>query len=306
MSTEDRTVIAGYDGDTGYANDDTCGASQRPGNAVQKPSAEPHNSAPSGSGGTAAGVVIGAVGGLAMGAAGAYAGTRIFADDDAPKGVVEPSIDDVEESGNAAGGVGEILSAKAEDAEAIQIASSVNDDMSFSEAFAAARAEVGAGGVFEWKGNLYNTYYKEEWDAMSAEEKNEFSQSLQETDVQAGQEIVADEGEPVVAIVDDSDDEVRILGVIEENVEGQDMYIGAVEVEGENILYIDADHDGLFDVAVSDLDHNGSIDEFEILDVSEAGFSVDDMAAQMMDIDNDLLSSNDLPDYMNDADVSMC
>ena len=50
----------------------------------------------------------------------------------------------------------------------------VSDDMSFKEAFAAAREEVGPGGVFYWHGGIYGTYYKEEWDAMSAEEKAEF------------------------------------------------------------------------------------------------------------------------------------
>ena len=56
----------------------------------------------------------------------------------------------------------------------IPMATSINDEMSFSEAFAAARKEVGPGGVFEWRGNVYNTYYAEEWNAMSQEEKDEF------------------------------------------------------------------------------------------------------------------------------------
>lgn len=57
----------------------------------------------------------------------------------------------------------------------VEIADSVNDDMSFKEAFAAARAEVGAGGAFEWRGNLYGTYYANEWENMSAEEKEEYN-----------------------------------------------------------------------------------------------------------------------------------
>lgn len=40
----------------------------------------------------------------------------------------------------------------------------VNDEMSFGEAFAAARAAYGPGAVFEWNGNKYNTNYKEETD----------------------------------------------------------------------------------------------------------------------------------------------
>ena len=58
--------------------------------------------------------------------------------------------------------------------EDIDIAESVSDDMSFNEAFAAARNEVGAGGAFEWKGNMYSTFSAEEWNSMSAEEKMEY------------------------------------------------------------------------------------------------------------------------------------
>lgn len=57
----------------------------------------------------------------------------------------------------------------------LDIASSVSEEMSFSQAFAAARAELGPGGVFEWHGNVYATYTAEEWDNMSDEERNEFN-----------------------------------------------------------------------------------------------------------------------------------
>ena len=87
------------------------------------------------------------------------------------------------------GGVATILSASApidhtEDGEGashpdwtdgeVPVASSVSDDMSFSEAFAAARTEVGSGGVFEWHGNIYSTFTEEEWNGMTAEQRDEY------------------------------------------------------------------------------------------------------------------------------------
>lgn len=54
----------------------------------------------------------------------------------------------------------------------------VNDQMTFSNAFSAARNDVGAGGFFEWRGNTYNTYKKEEWDQMSLDQKNDFIASI--------------------------------------------------------------------------------------------------------------------------------
>jgi hypothetical protein len=56
----------------------------------------------------------------------------------------------------------------------VPVASSVSDDMSFSEAFAAARTEVGSVGVFEWHGNIYSTFTEEEWNGMTAEQRNEY------------------------------------------------------------------------------------------------------------------------------------
>jgi len=52
----------------------------------------------------------------------------------------------------------------------------INDDgMSFSEAFLDARNELGAGGVFEWNGQSYNTFLAEEWGNMSNEQHNEWA-----------------------------------------------------------------------------------------------------------------------------------
>lgn len=57
----------------------------------------------------------------------------------------------------------------------VKVADKVNDDMSFAEAFAAARSEVGAGGAFTWHGNVYGTYYETEWNNMSESERQAYN-----------------------------------------------------------------------------------------------------------------------------------
>ncbi len=52
------------------------------------------------------------------------------------------------------------------------------DDDTFDKAFAEARAEQGPGHAFEWHGNLYSTYFEEEWDAMDGGDRNEFYASV--------------------------------------------------------------------------------------------------------------------------------
>ncbi|WP_234736894.1 hypothetical protein [Tellurirhabdus bombi] len=59
----------------------------------------------------------------------------------------------------------------------IQIAH-VNQKMSFNDAFNAARAEAGPGGVFVWQGQTYNTYYKEEWNSLSLAQRQEYLTDL--------------------------------------------------------------------------------------------------------------------------------
>ena len=236
-------------------------------------------------------VAIGGVAGVMMGVAGTIVGTES----------AEAA------GGNAGAGTdadGAALAAAT--ATDVPVATTVNDEMSFGEAFAAARAEVGAGGVFEWHGNTYNTYYAEEWKAMSPAERQAFFAAVAGTDAAdvATATTVTD-----VDVVDDasSDDDVRVIGVYEENMDGQEVYIGAMEVGGDSVMLVDVDHDGVFDVAVVDADANGTITEDEVEDISDFAIGVDDMVLRAdMDNANELLAANDMPDYVNDADVSMC
>lgn len=56
----------------------------------------------------------------------------------------------------------------------------INDvNISFGEAFKVAREICGKGGWFIWKGDVYNTYYKEEWQALSPDEKNDYLASIE-------------------------------------------------------------------------------------------------------------------------------
>jgi hypothetical protein len=55
---------------------------------------------------------------------------------------------------------------------------SLGDDDTFDKAFAEARAAQGPGHAFEWHGNLYSTYFEEEWDDMDKGERNVFYASV--------------------------------------------------------------------------------------------------------------------------------
>ncbi len=214
-------------------------------------------------------------------------------------------------------------SLEAQVAEPAPFATTVNDEMSFNQAFVAARAELGAGGVFEWHGKTYNTFYAEEWGKMSDEERREFQESIErpaadepvvqnDEQVANAQEVndaqpVDDEEKILEATIVEEDalaNDVNVIGVFEDNVDGQDVYIGVAELDENNVMLVDVDHDGLFDVACADINADGNYTEDEIFATE---ISVDNLIAYAdLNNANEILSADDMPDYMNDADVSMC
>ena len=194
----------------------------------------------------------------------------------------------------------------------------------FNDAFAQARAQVGPGGVFEYNGRLYGTYYAEEWDNMSSQEKAEYQSRVNEVaptrhDVshephatetpehhETTPEAVPTNAEMISA--EPVDNEIRVLGVeAVQNADGQIMNVALVECEGDQALLVDVDNNGSIDVLLHDDNGDGQLQESEFHDISGAGLEVADlMQAQAVQQGDVLYASNDdMPDYINDADSIM-
>ena len=165
--------------------------------------------------------------------------------------------------------------------QAIAEADTQYDNMSFREAFDAARAELGAGGVFRWHGNIYNTYTAEEWNAKTAKEQDDFAE-------QVGAEISAEDVDTDVSIVsnnnvntnesavseqaaettENADDDVRVLGYGDVTLDnGRTVTVEELEVNGQRVAVIDVDQDGEADLAMTDLNNNQQMDEGEVIDL---------------------------------------
>lgn len=198
--------------------------------------------------------------------------------------------------------------------DAIPFATSVNDSMSFSEAFATARHEVGAGGAFVWHGTVYGTYYANEWSQMSSAEKSQFTADAIRTYHEGNTyhheaNTAVQENEAHLASHDDSADsiDVHVLGV-EQDVAIDDNTVvdmGFAYIDGHAAMLIDIDQDGGFDAAAIDLNDNGQIDEGEYGYLNpELGLTVEDFiqAADANSPVDDMYANT--PDYTNDADIS--
>ena len=118
--------------------------------------------------------------------------------------------------------------------EDIDVAGKVTDTMSFDQAFAAARDEVGMGGVFSWQGRWYNTLHKEEWDSLSLDQRQEFLEHIMQEKLpvksshQTQAQSVTTEAQP-------TETEPTL-------VEGH--------LNGQRVMGLDFDHDGVIDTVV--------------------------------------------------------
>ena len=207
----------------------------------------------------------------------------------------------------------------------VPVASSVSDDMSFSEAFTAARTEVGSGGVFEWHGNIYSTFTEDEWNGMTAEQRDEYgshfswhsdnsstetassthsstsSHSAHATDEVEVSEVTQASHTEEVAVVD-VDPEVEVLGVVHDEESGAN--IAGLAVDGQEVVLIDVNGDETFDVMGADVNGDQQLSQDEIVDISGQNLTVNDLGG-ISNPDGSLYASNNSNeiDYTNDTAV---
>lgn len=199
----------------------------------------------------------------------------------------------------------------------ISVATHVNDNMTFNEAFATARHEVGAGGAFEWHGNVYSTYYAEEWHGMTEEQQDNYYSHVMDTPVSAHAdthdtaEVVAVNHSQAQTAANETaytgetgtenNIEVEVLGVTHDEDSGANVV--SMSVGGHNAIMVDVDNDENIDILAVDVNDDGQLTENEVADVSDQGMTI----GQFGGVDNpacNLYATNDnLPDYTNDANV---
>lgn len=164
------------------------------------------------------------------------------------------------------------------------VATGVNDAMSFNQAFAAARHEVGPGGIFVWHGHTYGTYYANEWNAMSEAEHDQYWADVHHTTSNIEYQPAATSGThsevPPVSTEQHQEQETEsiqhqhhdaetlelqeedVLGVIDVNDDGQvdAAFVNANDNDTPDII-LDSTGDGQFDTLILDpeVDENGEM-----------------------------------------------
>ena len=124
----------------------------------------------------------------------------------------------------------------------------------FNEAFAAARENFGAGGAFEWKGNIYSTFTEEEWDSMSEIEREQYAlnvESLFNNPDDLDADLFADDDMDIMA-------EVALDVQMDGDTVGEEIDGAILEAEGEILAEaaLDSAIDNLDDDIIADDDMN--------------------------------------------------
>lgn len=150
-------------------------------------------------------------------------------------------------------------------APALQIAA-VDDGISFEEAFAAAREQVGPGGVFEWRGVIFSTYTADEWESMTEDQHDSFAQ-LVRPEVEA-QDVSEEEIRSEIA-QNEPDADVEIDDLAQDDLVADD--IDVIEDLADNAAPVqEMDVENVYDdIAIQETDEDIAIADIPVQEVEE-------------------------------------
>ncbi len=210
------------------------------------------------------------------------------------------------------------------------VSSAVSESMSFNQAFAAAREELGPGGLFVFEGDLYHTYTASEWNNMSEADRMDFSSSISvQNTVDAPASAPESNPEPVATseqTVDnqqttDNSVDLDIIGYDLDNDGTADLYVFDLDENQIPDILIDSNGDGVFDQVIMNVDFESdapieSYESFDVeiypedlQDVQVVSIDRGDAQASNMSAHDDLifdeLADNDMDmNFDNESDVS--
>lgn len=237
-------------------------------------------------------VTLGGVSGILMGAGLLHAGQVVFATN---------KTDEVNTSEEAE------QQQTGDTSDNLQVAQ-MHNELSFGEAFAAARAEVGPGGVFYWHGGIYNTYTADEWNSMTSNQKNDFAHQVN-PEIQAHEISTPTDAQSAAAVyaTEDYSEDVQVVGqqdVADTPSEDSDVHIvGYGGVEGHLAVALDTTGDGHADVAIIDVDDSGDLSRPDLVvdsygNLASVGEIVDaNNPNQMTALEGPNITNADTTDY---------
>lgn len=207
------------------------------------------------------GILLGAGALMASNASAANQGHEDTPQDDAVASTDEPVVDPVEQ-----------VAPETE----LDIANT-EPGISFDEAFAAARAQVGPGGIFYWHGAIFSTYTVDEWNELTEAQQEQFAQQVRpEVDV----DHVDAEQIAAVAAQDDADAAVEEDAPVADAAAEDDVLLADAAAD-EDVLVAEAAVDE--DVLVADavVEEDAPVEAAPVAEASVAEPSIAEFAEDL-------------------------
>ena len=166
----------------------------------------------------------------------------------------------------------------------------VDPSHSFSEAFAHSREQLGPGGIFEYKGELYNTYYKEEWDGMEIPQKESYFANFQDNLQGNVNHIAHNDQVTKISIDHDSAPEITLVdhngdGLIDEIELTNDANVNITDASNKSTLVSsDQNTSSAADNATDNSTDPFSDFEDDFLDMSDGDFNLDAIVPDLEEV----------------------
>lgn len=196
----------------------------------------------------------------------------------------------------------------------------VCEEQSFDDAFASARAQVGAGGVFHWHGGVYGTYTEEEWNSMSDQGKSDFAKAAQpeiranaianerlaETNANHHETATNDHQHIAETTTTNTHQHAVHNGSSDQDSDDSDVHIvGYGRIQGHQAVALDINDNGEADVAIIDWNDNGRLDDPDVMIDREGNYATIGQLAQAQE-DHDSNTDNSFAsndDYSQDPNI---
>ena len=149
--------------------------------------------------------------------------------------------------------------------------------LSFDEAFAAARAQVGPGGIFYWHGAIFSTYTVDEWNDLTVAQQEQFAQQVR-PEVDANH--VDAEQIAAVAPQDDADAAVEEAAPVADAVVEEEALVTEAPVE-EAAPVVDAAVEEDVLVADAAVEEDDPVEAVPVEEAPMADLSVEEFAEDL-------------------------
>ena len=160
---------------------------------------------------------------------------------------------------------------------------SASDGDSFESAFSKARKEVGPGGAFTWRGKVYSTYLKEEWEKLPPEQQAEFAKhAIEDTDLTKPHKVAMPDEDTKADDYDDNDDS-------EEDHDGEDTDDTNDDTDGTD----DVDNDVDDSDDTDDMDDTNDTDDIEDANDTDNSDDLNDVDSEREDESENIENKDD-------------